>query len=273
MAEENKWTKEKIKSKIIDNELDLSLCSITRIPVKHLISFTKVTVLDLSCNKINIIPDNFTSLTHLVQLDLSKNSLSELPEDFGKLFKLKKLDLLNNNISNLPLSFGKLKNLVWLDLKGNPIQEFLPEVVGDCLKPVECQTCAKSVVEYYENLQFNKEQNELKKKRKEEERLAKQLKEEASLRQRKREERKNKQQKALKEEDLTVIKQVDKKIEDPKEHKANISSARFVWLISFIAFAIIVLLFLFKTDFCKVHVIQYVNRWSKVLVGSSKNII
>ena len=89
--------------------------------------------------------DSFTSLTHLVQLDLSKNSLTELPEDFGKLIKLKKLDLLNNSISKLPLSFGKLKNLVWLDLKGNPIQEILPEVVGDCLRPIECQTCARNV--------------------------------------------------------------------------------------------------------------------------------
>lgn len=80
-----------------------------------------------------------------MQLDLSKNSLTELPHDFGELIKLKKLDLLQNHISELPLSFRNLKNLVWLDLKANPIQENLPNVVGDCLKPKECQLCAQNV--------------------------------------------------------------------------------------------------------------------------------
>ena len=45
----------------------------------------------------------------------------------------------------LPLSFRNLKNLLWLDLKANPIQERLPSIVGDCLKPSECQLCAKNV--------------------------------------------------------------------------------------------------------------------------------
>ena len=81
----------------------------------------------------------------MVQLDLSKNSLTELPEDFGDLSRLKKLDLLQNHLSELPLSIHKLKQLQWLDLKENPIQENLPNIVGDCLKPTECQKCARNV--------------------------------------------------------------------------------------------------------------------------------
>ena len=92
-----------------------------------------------------LLQENFPKLVNLVQLDLSKNSLTELPHDFGELVKLKKLDLLQNHLSELPLSFRNLKNLVWLDLKANPIQENLPNIVGDCLKPKECQLCAQNV--------------------------------------------------------------------------------------------------------------------------------
>lgn len=81
----------------------------------------------------------------MLSVDLSKNSLTELPKEFGELTKLKKLDLLQNNINELPTSFYKLKSLQWLDLKANPIQERLQKVVGDCLKPVECQQCARNV--------------------------------------------------------------------------------------------------------------------------------
>ncbi|XP_057312829.1 leucine-rich repeat-containing protein 59-like isoform X1 [Hydractinia symbiolongicarpus] len=190
MAEEKLWTREKIKSKIEDNELDLSLCGISKVPVKDMLPFTKITVLDLSCNKINILPDNFTKLVQLVHLDLSKNSLTELPADFGSLSRLVKLDLLNNHLSELPLSFRQFTQLKWLDLKGNPIQENLPSVVGDCLKPLECQQCAKNIVGYYQNLYNENLEREKKAKKREQSRLLKQQKEEDNVRQRRKEEKK-----------------------------------------------------------------------------------
>ena len=76
---------------------------------------------------------------------MSKNSLIELPSNFGELVKLKRVDLFQNNLEDLPESICRLTNLQWLDLKANPIQERLQAVVGDCLKPVECQRCAKNV--------------------------------------------------------------------------------------------------------------------------------
>lgn len=190
MADEKLWTREKIKSKIEDNELDLSLCGISKVPVKDMLPFTKITVLDLSCNKINILPDNFTKLVQLVHLDLSKNSLTELPTDFGSLSRLVKLDLLNNHLSELPLSFRQFTQLKWLDLKANPIQENLPSVVGDCLKPLECQQCAKNIVGYYQNLYNENLEREKKAKKREQSRLLKQQREEDNVRQRRKEEKK-----------------------------------------------------------------------------------
>lgn len=190
MADDKSWTKEKIKSRIDGNELDLSLCGISKVPVNSLLPFSKITVLDLSCNKIHILPDSFTKLTNLIQLDLSKNSLTELPVQFGELIKLKKIDLLENHISALPLSFRLLKNLIWLDLKGNPIQEVLPSVVGDCLKPKECQQCATNIISYHEDVYQQLVEKERKKRRKEEEKVTKQLREEDVLRQRRKEEKK-----------------------------------------------------------------------------------
>ena len=84
-------------------------------------------------------------MTNLVQLDLSKNQLMYLPDEFGQLTQLKRLDLLSNRLINLPLSFVNLNKLQWLDLKENPIQDELPDVVGDCLNEKECKTCCINV--------------------------------------------------------------------------------------------------------------------------------
>jgi len=189
-GEDKIWSREKIKERIEDNELDLSLCGISKIPVIHIIPFTKVTSLDLSCNKINTLPENFPKLQQIVHLDLSKNGITELPEDFGELVRLKRLDLFKNNLEHLPMSFHKLKSLQWLDLKANPIQESLPRLVGDCLKPAECQQCAKNIVEHYSNLYSEKMMRERRARKLEAERIAKQKQEEEQVRQRRKEEKK-----------------------------------------------------------------------------------
>merc|ERR1711962_201643 len=194
------WTKEKIKERIEENELDLSLCNISKVPVIQLMPFTKVTILDLSCNRINTLPDNFSKLQHLVSLDLSKNGITELPPDFGELTKLKKLDLFKNNLSELPLSFYNLKSLQWLDLKANPIQDILPKLVGDCLKPAECQQCAKNIVGHYSNLYAEQLQRERREKELERKQIAKQKQEEDQIRQRRKEEKKRRQEERKLEE-------------------------------------------------------------------------
>lgn len=137
-----------LKSRIDGNSLDLSLSELTEPPVKELAELTKAVKLDLSCNKIAVLPDAFCTLTHLKEVDLSKNQLKELPANFGKLNNVQKLDLYSNSLSTLPLSMCRMKNLRWLDLKGNPLEPRLKAVAGDCLNEKQCQQCAKKVVEY-----------------------------------------------------------------------------------------------------------------------------
>ncbi|KAL1473701.1 hypothetical protein MTO96_021815 [Rhipicephalus appendiculatus] len=93
-----------LKSRVDGNCLDLSLNELTEPPVKELAELPKAVKLDLSCNKIAVLPDAFCALTHLKELDLSKNQLRELPTNFGRLSALQKLDLYGNNLTTLPLS-------------------------------------------------------------------------------------------------------------------------------------------------------------------------
>jgi len=158
-----KLSREELKDKLDGNELDLSLCNLTKVPVRDLAFMQQATILDLSCNNLTSLPDSFGSLTHLMQLDLSKNSLTDLPESFGQLTNLKRLDLYSNRLTELPLSFVQLSDLRWLDLKNNPIQALLPNVVGNCLNALECKTCARNVLRH---LQIESEEREKEKEHK-----------------------------------------------------------------------------------------------------------
>ncbi|XP_061519844.1 leucine-rich repeat-containing protein 59 [Phycodurus eques] len=142
-----------LKDKISDNEMDLSLCNLSEVPVKELALFTKATILDLSCNNITSLPPEFCNLTHLVKLDLSKNQLTCLPDDLGNLAGLQHLDLYNNKLSSLPVSFSQLRSLKWLDLKDNPLDEGLAKAAGDCLDEKQCKLCATMVLKHMLMLQ------------------------------------------------------------------------------------------------------------------------
>ncbi|XP_078135144.1 leucine-rich repeat-containing protein 59 isoform X1 [Sander vitreus] len=142
-----------LKDKISGNEVDLSLCNLTEVPVRELALFTKATVVDLSCNNITSLPPEFCNLTHLVKVDLSKNQLTCLPEDVGNLVNLQHLDLYNNKLTVLPVSFSQLRSLKWLDLKDNPLEAGLAKAAGDCLDEKQCKQCASKVLEHMNGLQ------------------------------------------------------------------------------------------------------------------------
>ncbi|KAF8791415.1 leucine-rich repeat-containing protein 59-like isoform X2 [Argiope bruennichi] len=152
-----------LRDKVEGHELDLSLNVLTEIPVKELAAASKATHLDLSCNQIQSIPNDFATLTHLVKIDLSKNKIKELPANFGNLINLQYLDLYGNEITNLPVSFSRLKNLKWLDLKNNPLDPKLKNVAGDCLNEKECQACARKVVAYMQSIESELEREKQKK--------------------------------------------------------------------------------------------------------------
>jgi len=164
---------ESLKSKIEGNQLDLSLSSLTSVPVKELAALPKVTYLDISCNQLTWLPSDFCTLTHIVKLDLSQNQLTELPEDFGCLAKLQHLDLYQNQLRDLPISFCQLNSLKWLDMRDNPLEdEGLVAATGDCLSNAQCQTCAKQVVAFMKKVQSDKERERQKRLKLEREALA-----------------------------------------------------------------------------------------------------
>ncbi|XP_055005987.1 leucine-rich repeat-containing protein 59 isoform X1 [Boleophthalmus pectinirostris] len=142
-----------IKDKIEGNEVDLSLCNLTEVPVRELAAVSKVTVVDLSCNNLSMLTPDFCGLVHLVKLDLNKNHLESLPEDFGNLVNLQHLDLLGNRLTELPVSFSQLRSLKWLDLKDNPLEAGLAKAAGDCLDERQCKQCAARVLQHMRGLQ------------------------------------------------------------------------------------------------------------------------
>ena len=92
-----------------------------------------------------LIKDNFGNLSHLIGLDLSCNKLQSLPESFGQLVLLQKLDLYSNQLTSLPLTFWNLRKLKWLDLKNNPLEPRLREAAGSCVTSRDCNHCATQV--------------------------------------------------------------------------------------------------------------------------------
>ncbi|KAH8316989.1 hypothetical protein KR074_005093 [Drosophila pseudoananassae] len=135
-----------VKERVVDESCDLSLSELSEIPVREIASFKRVTVLDLSSNRLVSLGKNFATLTRLVKLDLSKNQIRFLPEDFGQLEQLRHLDLYNNCLEHLPLSFGQLRRLRYLDLKGNPLTPAWEKIVGRCSTLKDCQQAAKNTV-------------------------------------------------------------------------------------------------------------------------------
>lgn len=204
-------SKEEIKNKLDGEELDLSLCSLTKVPVKEIAALPKARVVDLSCNSLTTLTETFCSLRQLVRLDLSKNALKELPQEFGNLNQLKELDLYCNQLSGLPLSCVNLENLIWLDLKSNPVQKLWPDVIGNCLSKAECKQCAKNVLRHLKILAINEEQAKLAF-----EKEQKALEEEKEQHARELRKRQKQQEKQLKREAYEATKRHKKEVEEER---------------------------------------------------------
>lgn len=70
-----------------------------------------LTDLDLSQNKLSVLPDEICNLVSLVRLKLDRNRLAGLPLLFSQLFKLEKLTVSYNFLKALPPNMGAMKNL------------------------------------------------------------------------------------------------------------------------------------------------------------------
>ncbi|XP_074548163.1 leucine-rich repeat-containing protein 57 [Halichoeres trimaculatus] len=79
---------------------------------------------DLSGNKIEVLPASIGNFLQLKSLTLNSNRLTSIPSEIAKLKKLETLSLNGNRIHQLPSTLGQLKALRTLNLSGNQISEF-----------------------------------------------------------------------------------------------------------------------------------------------------
>ncbi|XP_047673011.1 leucine-rich repeat-containing protein 59 [Tachysurus fulvidraco] len=225
----NKAKVESLRDKVDGNELDLSLCNLTEVPVKELAAVPKATVLDLSCNNLTTLTPDFCMLTHLVKVDLSKNQLVSLPEEIGQLSSLQHLDLYNNKLTMLPLSFCQLRSLKWLDLKDNPLEPTLAKAAGDCLYEKQCRQCAGQVLQHMKFLQEEadkeRERRLLKEKEQEKKREARQKEREAREREAQKKKKAEEKERKRKEYEAQVAAQAaqeqQKKKKEEKKKRAS----------------------------------------------------
>nr|XP_046164940.1 leucine-rich repeat-containing protein 57-like [Oncorhynchus gorbuscha] len=79
---------------------------------------------DLSSNKIEMLPAAIGNFLQMKSLTLNCNKLTSLPDEIGKLKKLETLLLNGNHLTQLPITIGQLKALRTLSLSGNKFREF-----------------------------------------------------------------------------------------------------------------------------------------------------
>ncbi|XP_070577764.1 leucine-rich repeat-containing protein 57-like isoform X2 [Ptychodera flava] len=80
--------------------------------------------LDLSDNKLQVLPKSIAQFTVLKSFLANNNRLGSLPLELGSLSKLEAVSLNNNRITSLPATFSKLRSLKTVSLCGNGITQF-----------------------------------------------------------------------------------------------------------------------------------------------------
>src|SRR6266508_1920391 len=77
--------------------------------------------LDLSGNRLTVLPDDIGNLSRLTCLMLDDNQLAALPESLGALTSLRWLALDGNALTDLPAAISRLPQLEKLDLRWNKL--------------------------------------------------------------------------------------------------------------------------------------------------------
>lgn len=90
----------------------------------------KLRNLDLSKNKISVLPEDICKLKTLKQLNLETNKLEAIPDALANVKKLEILNFSNNMIASLPRLFGTLHNLKQVYLNNNKFTVFPKQLLG-----------------------------------------------------------------------------------------------------------------------------------------------
>ena len=110
-------------------QLDLSGFNLDTFP-DSLLSMKNLRKLNLSHNKINLLPNNIGQLDKLKELVLYYNNIHSLPESINNLENLERLALDKNKITNLPNNIERIDKLRELSLSNNNIQS-LPDSINN----------------------------------------------------------------------------------------------------------------------------------------------
>ena len=102
----------------------LSSMNINEFPSQLLHLAKKLRTLDLSHNKIEILPEAIGSFAVLKTLNLSYNRLSSVCTGICKLSKLETLTLDNNRLTSLPKGIGQCIALKAVSISGNKLKSF-----------------------------------------------------------------------------------------------------------------------------------------------------
>jgi Leucine-rich repeat (LRR) protein len=100
-----------------------------KVKVNDIWQLQSLTSLDLTHNKLSVLPSEIGQLQNLTSLSLSHNKLSVLPSEIGQLQSLTSLFLSYNKLSILPSEIGQLQSLTSLDLSDNKLS-VLPSEIG-----------------------------------------------------------------------------------------------------------------------------------------------
>merc|ERR1711953_1340004 len=96
---------------------------ITKIPTKLATSFSLMTELNLSNNRISALPSEITNCSQLEKLDISSNSFVQLPSCLTDLPQLKSLNASKNFVAEVEIEAVLASSLEILNLEENPLSK------------------------------------------------------------------------------------------------------------------------------------------------------
>ena len=121
----------------LDSLTELSLsCELKTFPIEIFDLADSLEVLNLSNNKLSVLPDDFGRLKKLRILFLSENEFKEIPEVLAQCPELTMIGFKSNQISLFPENALPLK-VQWLILTDNKIEK-LPDSIGKLTKLQKC---------------------------------------------------------------------------------------------------------------------------------------
>ncbi|XP_002732988.1 uncharacterized protein LOC100373613 [Saccoglossus kowalevskii] len=111
--------------------LDLSVNGFDELPADVCRKLTRLEMLDISSNKLVVLPTTISCMKNLRELNLSENRLVDLPDQLGNLPHLQVLDLSSNLLREIPpgvLTGSMGETLTQFSVRNNLLTKFSDEI-------------------------------------------------------------------------------------------------------------------------------------------------